>query len=729
MDKMQKQHSLSLHLGTTEGNNAVTLTDQEASKHRWVMGTSGSGKSVFIAWLILQLLRFGVTVLALDPHGDVCRLVLSLLDANGFFQSGGEQAFSRLWFVDFGRKNATLPLNVLRLDHTTSYHAASNFLDAIARAFPSSSGSTPLLDNLIQYTAFVLSETGQPATAFQRFLLDMAYRETLLAKISDPQIVQFFHFTLSEKSNTSLISSTMRRLDLLTFSPTLRNALGAIENRLDFRKLYDTGTSCLISLEGCSESEKRLLGCVCMTQIEQSLLSRLELPQEKRTPVHIFCDEAPLFVSQSETAFTNILEQARKAGAVLTFVHQGLHQLPKSMAGALQNCLPIIMAAGSLDSSELASRFFRAVEETSPDFFDLFSFAPRSLPSAFQGIKTVQAARLVFESLRRQEALCMLPEGAVKITTPTIPVKIDQKRLATIEDAYAKKLLVPLRGDDRQITSGAVPSPRLHLVKPEHTLQRRTLQPAEKRYKQLTLLSGSLEQDILSALRLLPYLTLDQITLFLRKKAGNKNYLRTKLNSMIEEHAVAVTAFPRATGGKPLQVYYPPAAGERKNQFLQHSLDCNKVLIAGVLLPIVEQSLTLIDIKSERTLKTMLSSSPCIPDGLITYQTKEGELVHLAFEIDRATENEKRIEQKLTTSSIWVEQLGLDTVTIAFLVTTGDKKRVTWLMDIANEVNTDLADVILFAAASADSITPALCTSPIFTSLDGSSHALIEQPF
>src|SRR2546423_18736 len=82
-----------------------------------------------------------------------------------------------------------------------------------------------------------------PITQLQRFLLDASFRNTLLGKVKDQQIIQFFDFQFSDKVNSNLISSTMRRLDLLTFSPKLRQCLGQKENKLNFRNLWDKNMS------------------------------------------------------------------------------------------------------------------------------------------------------------------------------------------------------------------------------------------------------------------------------------------------------------------------------------------------------------------------------------------------------------------------------------------------------------------------------------------------------
>ncbi len=714
-----------LHLGTTPEGESIMLTGQEFSRFKWVQGISGSGKSTFEAWIALSLLRLGITVLLIDPHGDLARLILGLLAASDFFKN--PKSFERLYFLDFARKDSAPGFNVLRQEHIHNYKVAQNIVQSIHRAFPTSTSSTTALDNTIEYSAFVLAECGLPITQLQRFLLDASYRKSLLSRIKDHQIVQFFDFTFSDKVNSTLIASTMRRLDLLTFSPTLRGSLGLKTNILNFRSMWEKNVSCLISLGGLSENEKRLLGCLLLVSIEQAFLSRLDLPPEKRSPVALIVDEAPLFISQDETSFTNILEQCRKAGATCTtFANQTITQLSKGMLGSLQNALPIIFKAGTQDSSELASRFYRPTVEENVSLFDLLTLSPAPSPGVFSTVRNTTEARMLFENLARQEAIVMLPGRAVKIKTPTIPVNIDQKKLAFIEHEYAKRLLTPLSHIEREQARSNL----VLVTSAPPTIKRRTYQPAITPQKPLELFTGDLEHDILAALSHFSYTTLLQLASLLGREKS-VNYLRKKLSSMTDEQKVAVTLLPRVSGGKPLQVYSAQGSGERKHLFLEHSLDCTQALLAGFHVPQIEPSLTLISLKDERTLKAMQPSSSIIPDGLVTYQTQAGERIHIAYEIDRSTSNNTRICEKFTGYPAWIQQMGLDALTIAFVVTSGDRKRVTALMEQAHETigDTDLASLFLFAAVPVDTISPRLFLDPVFTGLDNSRHALIEKPF
>ena len=333
---------------------------------------------------------------------------------------------------------------------------------------------------------------------------------------------------------------------------------------------------------------------------------------------------------------------------------------------------------------------------------------------------------MIFENLQRQQAIVTLNGKAQLITTPTLPIgKVDHRKLDSLEAAYAKHLLTPINNIGKENIS-----PRLYLVPSPETFKRRTLKPSQTQQKPCIVFSGDLEQDILTAVSHVHFITLDNLLALLSKKEGNKNYLRKKLNDMVDNSKLAITQLPRVSGGKPLQVFFAHGTGERKQVFLEHTLDCSAALVAGFHVPSIQPFLSLVDLKAERTLKSILSST-IVPDGLLTYQTQTGEIIHLLLEIDRSTENTERIEQKFTGYGACIKNLGLDALTIAFVVTSGDKKRVTSLMEIANDAigESSLASLFLFAYVPGEKLSPSVFVEPVFTGLDSASHALIEKPF
>ncbi|HEY1388707.1 MAG TPA: DUF87 domain-containing protein, partial [Ktedonobacterales bacterium] len=124
-----------LVLGNAAGGKRpgpVTLEGRDARSHLRVLGASGSGKSKFLASLVLQNINAGVGAALLDPHGDLCDDVLSALIEWRFFADA--RAYERLWYLDFSRADCFIAWNVL--DQPYEIHTiARNLLESWKRAW------------------------------------------------------------------------------------------------------------------------------------------------------------------------------------------------------------------------------------------------------------------------------------------------------------------------------------------------------------------------------------------------------------------------------------------------------------------------------------------------------------------------------------------------------------------------------------------------------------------
>ncbi len=747
-----------LILGTTSEGMQYSLTDQLFEKHKWILGVSGSGKSYFLASLICQIFALGMSFFLLDPHNDLAELVLSLLVDHNYFSD--KRAYQKLLYVDFSRaaKDAAIPFNILKqpyLPHTT----ASNLLSAIHRAFPTSN-TTASLDNVILASALVLIENNLPLTHLSRLVLEPEYRDVLLSRVSDPLVVQFFKAKFSEKVSSQLVDSTLRRSFLLTFSPVLRNTLGQLNNRLNFRYMMDNKISCICNLGGLDEETTKFLGCLLTTSLEQAFLSRADIDRESRIPFHCFIDEFPLFTAQSESSFTHILEQVRKYNGVLYLANQTLGQLSSGMVSSLQNAISINMKAGYKDSSELTNNYYRTPVQKPEGFIDwllrLFGILPEQPQNAFAGLTTKDEARGVFENLQRQEALITLNGQTTRIFTNTIPtISIPKTRIREIEDEYAKILLTPLADLHKQEEK-----PHIEVVQPapaglaQCLAKRRLPYIASIGTSPVNTLVGSTgsEDDLLLLLSQYHYMTTSQVARVLKKESSLSN-IRKKLNALVTS-GLAEKVTIKTVSGKPPDIFclsvrgmkklndeqglsIPIPKGERKHGYIEHTLACNTILINAALLPSSDPGFTLVDFRHERQLKASpmkTSGGLLIPDGYVSFVLsgapygKKSELVHLAFEIDRSSEERDKIQAKI---QAYCQLAGENSqsLTVAFLAD-GEKRAQqvrSWGEDYLQDKK-DFAALFVFGAPPADIEPHLFFTSDLFVApFDPLLHALVEQ--
>jgi Helicase HerA, central domain len=117
----------------------------QANTHWHIIGTSGSGKSFFLAQLFLSLLQHGRPVTLIDPHGDLAKLVLTHLVGQGRYKDTA--TYDRILYLDLPtaeQQGRFLPFNPL-LQDLPAHTIASNFKEAMHRAFPELSQGAAIL--------------------------------------------------------------------------------------------------------------------------------------------------------------------------------------------------------------------------------------------------------------------------------------------------------------------------------------------------------------------------------------------------------------------------------------------------------------------------------------------------------------------------------------------------------------------------------------------------------
>jgi Helicase HerA, central domain len=331
----------------------------QANTHWHIIGTSGSGKSFFLAQLFLSLITHGRPVMLIDPHGDLAKLVLTHLVAQGKYKDNA--AYEQILYLDLPaaeQKERYLPFNPL-LQELPAHTIASNFKEAMHRAFPELSQGAAIFDTLLPRALQVLLANNLPITDLEPFLWDERFRSALLAKLTSPDaatITNYFAHVYAELRRSEQINyagSVLRRAALLTDLPVLRYSFAQPENRLPFRKIMDAGQSVIINLALRELEASRLLGCLLTVGYEQAALSRADAVI--RRSHHLIVDEFHSFTTQPAQAFSSMLSQSRKFGLYLCAAHQFWGQANQHLQEALQNTgIEVVFNVGRTDAEYTA---------------------------------------------------------------------------------------------------------------------------------------------------------------------------------------------------------------------------------------------------------------------------------------------------------------------------------------------------------------------------------------
>ena len=423
----------------------LRITKSVAKAHMHVLGKTGSGKSYFLAGLFLSLHQAGMPVTLVDPHGDLAELVLSHLVQRGKYRDS--ETYERLIYLDLpaaDQQGLYLPFNFL--DQPYSDHAMAELVsEACKRAWPELATGAPTFENILKHSVIVLRQNGLPLTRLADLLTDTRFRNELLERVTDSQVVRFFKARMDQWGREAPLmkESTLNRADLLTLTPLLRYSLGNVANRLDFRRILDAGTSVIINLAFPYPDARRLFGCLLTVGMESAALSRANTASTSRGPTHhLLLDEFSQFTAQSETALTRMLSETRKYGLYCVMAHQNWSQADERLRGALQNAgLEFIFKAGRLDA-EYSARLLGWVNPMSIKHeVEDEEGGKRTHPTYFPLQEQWERHIQQIQYLKQGHAFVRLPDDSVRrIRTQTLPkLRLSRQRLAEIKEEYLRR--------------------------------------------------------------------------------------------------------------------------------------------------------------------------------------------------------------------------------------------------------------------------------------------------
>ncbi|MCH7950969.1 MAG: type IV secretion system DNA-binding domain-containing protein [Candidatus Dadabacteria bacterium] len=295
----------------------VTLNPEYRTKHMYVLGASGTGKTNLILNMIVQDIHNGEGLAVLDPHGD-------LIDQQ-ILPRIPEERFHDVVLFDPSDEEYPIGFNILYAHSEQEKTLMASDLISVFRRFSTNWGDqmNSVLANAI--LAFLESPKGGTLRDLRRFLVDEDFREEHLDTVTDEDIVFYWRreFPLLPGRPEG---SVLTRLDTFLRPKIIRNIVSQRVNRLDFRKIMDEGKIllCKLSHGGIGEENAYTLGALLVSKLQQTVMTRQEMEEKERRNFYLYIDEFQNFITKS---MESILSGARKYRLGLILAHQELMQI------------------------------------------------------------------------------------------------------------------------------------------------------------------------------------------------------------------------------------------------------------------------------------------------------------------------------------------------------------------------------------------------------------------
>jgi energy-coupling factor transporter ATP-binding protein EcfA2 len=346
------------YFGETDFRNQKTrfgIKAKDRSKHMYVIGKTGMGKSTLLENLAIQDIQNDEGMIFIDPHGSTAAKLLEYIPRHRIDD-----------VVYFAPHDTDFPIafNVLETVAKEKRNAvAGGLMSAFKKIWVDSFSSR--MEYLLNYTLLALLDVpGSTLLGINRLLSDKVYRKYVVDRVEDTLVKNFWN-TEFEKYSTSYateaVAPIQNKVGQFIASPMVRNIVGQEVSTIDFRTFMDQKKIVIINIsKGIIGPENmRLLGGMLITKIQLAAMSRANLDEAalKRIPnTYLYVDEFQNFANES---FAEILSESRKYKLCLTVANQYIDQMTEEVRNAVIGNVGTFISfrVGSTDAELMEKEF------------------------------------------------------------------------------------------------------------------------------------------------------------------------------------------------------------------------------------------------------------------------------------------------------------------------------------------------------------------------------------
>lgn len=365
-----------IKIGIVDGaGTMLEMTPDQRSTHTYICGSTGTGKSKMLEYLIRQDIanwhKSKCGLILFDPHG-------SLYDSLMNWIAWEEPHLKKVPIVpiDLRQKDWTVAYNVMRpRTEADPSVIVNNFVQAMAYVWGASGTTqTPLFARIGSNVLWTLYEN-QMTLLESEHLIDRTnkkMRTEMAEALSKRSVVNDWTYAngLSPRDFDAQISSTVNRFHSFLHNEKLRLMFGQNDVSLDLGKALAEGSIILVNLstEGArvSEEDASLFATLLLSDLWTAAKERGKGTDQKQVkPFYCYIDEFQNFITPT---IAKNLDQARGFGLHLILANQFPRQVLHAGANGQQVYDSVMMNARSKIVFET-----RGEENLRPLVFDLFT--------------------------------------------------------------------------------------------------------------------------------------------------------------------------------------------------------------------------------------------------------------------------------------------------------------------------------------------------------------------
>jgi hypothetical protein len=330
-------------------------------RHAYVIGGTGTGKSRWLEDVFLQLMRDGIGVGNIDPHGELYNNLVARIAA-----TGDRRLWERVILVDPSDPEWSVGINPVQPRNGELVERKAQFLaGVVARIWRADELLSARMTRMMLHSFWLLANQGLTLAELPLLLGNKEFRKKLIAREPIHSGARHYfanEFPRDDRTIVEWTQSTLNKAGQLAVDPEIRLMLGQQESTIDFQEILDQGLILLVNLsKGTLLAENaHILGGFVMAQLQQAALARARQPDKHHKQWVLFADE---FHNYTTETIQEILVESRKYKLSLVFANQVfgyLREMPELQAAILNSVGNLIcFRMGDKDAQIFAREIFQ----------------------------------------------------------------------------------------------------------------------------------------------------------------------------------------------------------------------------------------------------------------------------------------------------------------------------------------------------------------------------------
>ena len=307
----------------------IRMKDPDRLRHFYLIGKSGSGKSVMLSYMARQDVQRGDGVCVVDPHGDLIEDILKYVPK--------ERAKDVIVFnpADLERP---MGLNLLEANSDEEKDFASLAAMEIFIKLFGNEIFGPRLQHYFRNGCLTLmddEEAGATIIDLPRLFTDEEFSQERVAKVRNPVVRSFWEREMAktgQREKEEMIPYFSAKFGAFISNTMMRNIIGQKKSAFNFRQIMDERKILLVNLSkgAVGDLNAQLLGLIFVNKMNMAAMGRVNVPEDQRPNFWLYVDEFQNFATDT---FATILSEARKYHLGLTIAHQYIGQLTQKPDG------------------------------------------------------------------------------------------------------------------------------------------------------------------------------------------------------------------------------------------------------------------------------------------------------------------------------------------------------------------------------------------------------------